>query len=685
MRVLLAVAVVAATFACGDSPAPTAPDSRISSGPDRATIPGAVPARVAVVGLLEEVRGSTLVLRQEGPTVPAGTPPGRVELPLGQVGDRIEVRTDAATEVYVAGARGTLQALVTGSRIIAAGQGSGLTLTATRLSDLGAHAAPTDADRTALRSRLDTTSRSERAVSTAALAAAALCSSQDFDYDEDVDEFQGCWGGPSVIGSYDNPDVPLSCGLLGCFVLERVSYSLALAGWSFAFPYRFSAVGDLVYHVPGTVTLGLEALPATTGAFTFGGGLGVDFGFTVSYCWIVGGCDALGTYHISPFSTAHQATDEAPFSGEVMPIAETGCPSIPVGTIIPGLLAVLSLGLCEDLSLEGAPFSTTIWMRDASPPTSTATAFDGASQQLTLRPNARTATVEFDSFEYIPTLTMDFYFRVKLLGVKLFDTPSIPLTDGPFEAITTPFPREGSAFSENVPQPTLRTIVLEVDPAPTRLTVVSPAALAEGMPVRVRLAEAYDDSPIAGATVAFTATGEGEVITRTGTTGTDGVAEFPLDNGEYLVRAAFGGSDVYLPSQSMERQVFVYQPTTFVIWGGNAEGVQVGARYQFWGSDWWRTITTGDVRGLASFKGFATQVTGSEWVSGPGASGPPPKSVGRLIGVIVTTRVNGEGNRVGGDIADWVVLRVEDRAAYAPAPGHPAYGVMRRRVAEEPR
>jgi len=682
-RVLLAVALAGVTISCGDSPAPTEPHSRVTASSDRATASGTESARVAVVGVLEEVRGTTLLVRQEGPTVPEGAPPGWVELPLGQVGDRIEVLTDDATELFVGGVRVTVQALTPGMRLVAGGEGSGLTLAATKVSELGAMSAPTEAMRSALRDRLDTTSQVERSISSAGMAAAAICGSQDFDYDDGVDEFQGCWGGPSITGSFDNPDVPFSCPLLGCFVLERVSYTLALAGWSFAFPYRFSATGDLVYHRPGTVTLGLEALPATTGTFTFGGGLGVDFGFTIGFCWIVGGCDALGTYHISPFSTAHQATDKAPFSGQEMPIAEVGCPTIPVVPLLPGV-DMLGLGLCEDLTLEGAPFSTTVRMANALPPSSAATEFDGAAKQFIMRPNARSASVGFDTFEYIPTLAMGFYFRVKAFGVAIVETPSIPISDGPFEAITTPFPREGSVFSENVPQPTSRTLVLAVAAAPTTLTIISPSALEELMPVRVRLAESYDGSPIAGAMVTLTATGEGEVLARTLTTGNDGTVEFALANGQYAVRATFGGSDVYLPSESNEQQVYVYQPTTFVVWSGNAEGMQAGARYQFWGSDWWKTITTGDNRSLASFKGFATRVNADEWAGEPGASGAPPAAVGRLIGVIVSTSVRGRGNKVTGNIADWVILRVEDRVAYAPAPGHAAYGVMLRRIAETP-
>jgi hypothetical protein len=55
----------------------------------------------------------------------------------------------------------------------------------------------------------------------------------------------------------------------------------------------------------------------------------------------------------------------------------------------------------------------------------------------------------------------------------------------------------------------------------------------------------------------------------------------------------------------------------------------------------------------------------------------PPHTLASHIGVIVTTRIQGHGRGVTGNVAQLVVLEVVDPARYRPNPGHPASGVLK--------
>jgi hypothetical protein len=192
-----------------------------------------------------------------------------------------------------------------------------------------------------------------------------------------------------------------------------------------------------------------------------------------------------------------------------------------------------------------------------------------------------------------------------------------------------------------------------------------------------RLTESYDGSPITGALVRFTVTNATGTHTSFATTNGAGIAQVVLPNGEHAVTAHFAGSSVYLSSTATQSPVYVYRPTTFVIWGGNAEGIVVGQRYNFWGSQWHKQVTGGDFRANASFKGYAFSVSGATWIGAPGSSVPPPPTIPEYIGVIVSTQIARDVPNTVGNVAGLVVLRVEDVAAYAPDPEHPGWGVMK--------
>jgi hypothetical protein len=686
--------------ACADQPAAPPLPGQLTPGRPAALT---TTTRVATLGTLIRRSGSMLVIRQQELGFKSG-PSRRVmfvgsELAIGNAGNDLLVAVEPTTHVYVQNARvASLDAVPLGTTLLVAGDRTGDGVRADLVTDLTRAATPPPAQSLALDQGSDhptlTASRPppHPQMSVSAASVTSNCLGQDMDYTAaDIFEFHGCWGGPSASDNFDIPDIPFFCPLAGCFVVDEYSYTFALGGWAYDFPFRFGATAPgLTYHVPGTVSLSLAALPASGTAFTFTGGLGFDYGLNVDFCPLIGDCAEIGTIHLSILSMIHQTGGAGPLKpSQRLDIAEVACPSVGIFVIANVPLDPLALGLCEDLGLTGRAFNARVTAEGATQLAATPVAFDGSNQSLTVRPDALTLAISYSEFSWAPEMTMGFFFRLKSFGVTLINSPTIPLTAGAFEPVSTPFPRPGSDFTVATDplspiddlrylfQPTVATVaVLPVARAPTTLAIVSPAALAEGEPMRARLTESYDGSPIAGAVVAFTVTGATGSSIVVGTTDANGVARAVLPNGEYAVQADFSGSVVYLPAVAHQAGVFVYRATTFVIWGGNPEGIAAGQRYQFWGSEWYTQVTGGDYTAAESFKGFASTTVGATWIAGGGNSTHPPEALPQYIGVIVATSATGQRSSIVGNIAGRVVLRVDDLTSYGPAPGQPGFGTM---------
>jgi hypothetical protein len=694
--------------ACADQPAaPPLPGELTPGRPAALT----TTTRIATLGTLVRRDQSTLVLRQEALGFKSG-PSWHVkslgsELAIGDAGNELLVVIEPTTPVYLQNARvASLDAVPLGVTLLVAGSRAGNDLRADLVTDLTPAATPPPAhalDHGSDRPRIAAPALGPQAsVSTASVT--SLCLGQDMDYTAaDIHEFHGCWGGPSASDNIDVPGIlglsgiPFFCPIAGCFVIDEYSYTFALGGWAYDFPFRFGATAPgLTYHVPGNVSLSLAALPASGTAFTFTGGLGFDYGLNFDFCPLIGDCANLGTIHLNILSMIHQTTGAGPLRpSQRLDIAEVGCPSVGV-LVIPNVpIDPLALGLCEDLGLTGRAFNATVTAEGATQLAATRLAFDGANQSLTVRPDALTLSISYSEFSWAPEMTMGFFFRLKSFGVTLIDSPTIPLTSGAFEPVSTPFPKPGSDFTVATDplspiddlrylfQPTAATVaVLPVARAPTTLTIVSPAALAEGQPVHARLTESYDGSPIAGAVVLFTVTDAAGSSVVPGTTDASGVAQVALPNGEYAVQPDFAGSSVYLPSVGSQAGVFVYHATTFVIWGGNAEGISAGQSYQFWGSEWYTQVTGGDYTAGQSFKGFAHTTSGATWIAGGGNSTRPPTELPQYIAVIVaTSATTANRSSIVGNIAGRAILRVDDLASYGAEPGHPGFGTLRAVIA----
>ncbi|MBI5479361.1 MAG: Ig-like domain repeat protein, partial [Deltaproteobacteria bacterium] len=211
-----------------------------------------------------------------------------------------------------------------------------------------------------------------------------------------------------------------------------------------------------------------------------------------------------------------------------------------------------------------------------------------------------------------------------------------------------------------------------------------------GMEGEVR-AQLVDDEgdPVAGRTLAFTY----GTTTVTATTGADGTAVALLAApaaGSTPLTVSFAGDAYYEPA-SRSGTALPYQPTAFVIWGGNAGGLTIGQRVNFWGHSWATQVTGGDYAGHSDFKGFAPTLphfaicqadahtatapllTQDCWSTKPGQSFPAA-TLPEHIGVLVATAIAKSGKLDYGNIAGLAVVRVEP--GYGPSPGKAGWGTI---------
>jgi RHS repeat-associated protein len=231
----------------------------------------------------------------------------------------------------------------------------------------------------------------------------------------------------------------------------------------------------------------------------------------------------------------------------------------------------------------------------------------------------------------------------------------------------------------------------------TAIAYTGPPAVANGQPQTVTavLTDAQSHAPLAGKTVTFTFGS----VAASGTTDATGTAAATLTlpasipTGPALLRVAFAG-DATEVAAATTVPVVVYQPTYFVLWGGNTPGLALGQYVNFWGSQWASQVTGGDFQADPSFKGYAIPAAtpvgicepaahtsgsplldGSCWTSKPGNS-MPPATLPAYIGVIVSTSIATQGSTIYGNIAALVVVQVDSSSPYGSDPGHPGFGTV---------
>lgn len=680
---ILAGLVVAA--GCSDQTSlPTAPPSPDLAGTSSLAV-AAQPQRVGAVGVVDQVNAQerTLVVLQTGLEFIPGkgvTVTGH-ELAIGSRNAKLQVVITPDTRIYLTGAEKTFADLATGTQVIVIGRAAGETLEATAITDL-TPVEPPPGVREATRRRMAELSATPRLTSPFAAEEISWCVASDLDYpDVDVLEFQGCWGFPVTSDQID-VDVPFLWVLLGFLQIDYFTYTAGLSGENFAWPFRFSAkaTSGLVYHVPGEILLGVEGLPGLPGGFTFSGGFGVDFGMNLDFCTIFGDCSDLETLHAGVGQTYESMGAPPTDTLSQLDIEEPTC--LGMGVLPIKGFSPLSVSYCWDMRFYGRPFMADVRVRGTP---RVPFAFQPGTYDMSVRPDSTALRVVFDHMSWKPPYTVGGYFTFEVFDFEVWRTPNLfNAPHDPMPFVVDPFPAPGLTLAhrrsgELVYQPTFIEFTLPVAPAPTQLAITSGPVVSQGAPVTVRLSEAFDQSAIPGQTVTIRAHGVGgtpsiEVLV---TTDGSGIAPIILQPGQYHIVAEYDGAPTYEPSLAPMTSVVVYRPTTFVIWGGNSGGVTPGAKVQFWGRGWAKQLMQdGSYGGNASFQGFGLPFGENMWVSPPASSGREPATVPDVIGVIITTRVEGRGSNTVGNIAGYAVLRVEDPAAYQPNGGHAAMGVV---------
>lgn len=229
----------------------------------------------------------------------------------------------------------------------------------------------------------------------------------------------------------------------------------------------------------------------------------------------------------------------------------------------------------------------------------------------------------------------------------------------------------------------------------TAIRYTGSTLLGTGVPQQVTavLVDGQSGAPIANEIVTFV---EGSVHTQ-GTTNAQGVATATLTlasspaSGQTALQVSFAGDNLYKASRTSV-PVTVFLPTSFVIWGGNSGGLQLGQDVNFWGHSWTNQVTGGNFTAFTanpSFKGWADPVgqiinvcevsagTGGPlddhcWSSKPGNSFPPA-TLPPFIEVIVSTAITMSGSEIFGNIASTAVCKVDPTSVYGPDPGKPGF------------
>jgi hypothetical protein len=196
---------------------------------------------------------------------------------------------------------------------------------------------------------------------------------------------------------------------------------------------------------------------------------------------------------------------------------------------------------------------------------------------------------------------------------------------------------------------------LTVGKAATRLTITSPGVQVAGnTTVTASLTDAATGAPIEGETVVLT----GDLSIRLAQTD-PATAQYSFRSGLHVVGAIYFGSANLYPAADAQLLVS-YEPTNFVIWGGNTGGLRVGDDYTFYGSQWSKQVKQGTNGAGSSFKGYAASVNaaGTQWTSTNGTKAP--SSVGDVISVLVTTHTAKSGNNLSGNVTTRALLAVKD-------------------------
>lgn len=289
-------------------------------------------------------------------------------------------------------------------------------------------------------------------------------------------------------------------------------------------------------------------------------------------------------------------------------------------------------------------------------------------------------------------LTFTFAARTATARTDAAGLAAVPVTP---EAAGSPLPLSIAFSGEPELLPSSTSATIDVSPAESAVVSTGRTLLASGtsQTVSTRLLDAADGRPLAGQVLTFQAGSQ----SAAGTTDANGVAAaaltIPSSELPGELEVSFAGDGCHGPA-SARVPLVVYAPTSFVVWGGNPAGLQIGQRVQLWGAQWAKQVTSGDYDAQADFKGHAILAgalrvcqpdarTTSQppldmscWTSKPGQSGPPEPPLPRYIGVLVATSIAKQKSVLYGNIAAVVVVEVSPDPPYGSVPGKPGFGTI---------
>ena len=122
-----------------------------------------------------------------------------------------------------------------------------------------------------------------------------------------------------------------------------------------------------------------------------------------------------------------------------------------------------------------------------------------------------------------------------------------------------------------------------------------------------------------------------------------------------------------------------FTPATPLFVIGDVEAHAIGDVVNFWGAQWWKNNQMSGVTdsGYESFKGYASSADnfcGGVWSTQPGNSSNPPKTIPANFVIIVTSKVQKDGNVLSGDIRQ--IVAVHQDGNYQDNPGHAGGGTV---------
>ena len=199
-------------------------------------------------------------------------------------------------------------------------------------------------------------------------------------------------------------------------------------------------------------------------------------------------------------------------------------------------------------------------------------------------------------------------------------------------------------------------------------------------------------APIPGKTVTFTVgTTTVSAVTDANGAATGSITLASAQVGPSSMTLSFAGDEFFNPSvQTIP--ITIYSPAAFVVWGGNTEGLKIGQRVNFWGSQWESQVTSGPYFAAnPSFKGWSGSVapalqcqvnatpstlTPDCWQVKPGQSFPPDETLPDFIEVIVSNVIVKASDTVYGNVACGAVVKVDHTPPYGAVPGQDGFGTI---------